>query len=73
MLMFWVTDNFLMHKNKANRRYNTERSLLTRTKVKYRSIRRKPRRHNSETDILLSGDDELLDADSFPVNRNALA
>lgn len=73
MLMFWVTDNFLMHKNKANHRDNMERSLLTRTKVKYRSIRRKPRRHNSETDILLSGDDELLDAASFPISGKTLA
>ncbi|EFA05999.1 store-operated calcium entry regulator STIMATE [Tribolium castaneum] len=75
MLMFWVTDNFLMHKSHSKRqarRTSAENSLLARTKVKYRTIKKKIRRRDSESDILLSGDDELLDPESVPINRHVL-
>ena len=76
MLMFWVTDNFLMHKSRTSRRLrrdSVEDSLLTRTKVKYRTIKKKARRRDPESDILLSGDDELLDSESTPINRHVMA
>lgn len=65
--MFWVTDNFLMHRSAAARarRASTEQSLLHRVKVKYRSIRMKDKHRESESDILLSGDEELLDSDDI--------
>lgn len=71
MLMFWVTDNFLMYKDPMKRRRrssaNLEESLLQRAKVKYRSLRKK---HTySESEILLSGDDEMLDVDAEPFSR----
>lgn len=60
--MFWVTDNFLMHRThlQRNHRSSFEQSLLQRVKVRYRSIR-KDKRHDSESDVLLSADEELLD------------
>lgn len=64
--MFWVTDNFLMYKKKKvphERRGSAEQTLLNRVKVQYRSIRRKDKRRDSESDILLSGDEELLDSE----------
>ncbi|XP_019867678.2 store-operated calcium entry regulator STIMATE [Aethina tumida] len=69
MLMFWVTDNFLMYKDPTKRRRNSsgsEDSLLQKAKVKYRAFRKK---RDSESDILLSADDELLDSESVPINR----
>uniref|UniRef100_A0A6P7FSB7 Store-operated calcium entry regulator STIMATE-like n=1 Tax=Diabrotica virgifera virgifera TaxID=50390 RepID=A0A6P7FSB7_DIAVI len=69
MLMFWVTDNFLMYKDPAKRRYSgTRESLLRRMHVKYRTLTRK-RRVDSESDVLLSADDELLDNESVPITR----
>lgn len=66
ILMFWVTDNFLMYKDhKLSRRTSLE-SFLQRSRLKYRSMKNKFRR-NSESDILLSGDDELL---SNELNHN---
>lgn len=65
MLMFWVTDNFLMFKKKPikrPRKNSAEQSLLQRVKVQYRSMRNKEKRRDSESDILLSDDDELLEA-----------
>ncbi|KAJ8925668.1 hypothetical protein NQ315_009513 [Exocentrus adspersus] len=68
MLMFWVTDNFLMYKNPAKRRRDSySECLLQKAKVKYRSLRKKSR--NSESDILLSADDELLDSETVPIAR----
>ncbi|ENN72030.1 hypothetical protein YQE_11319, partial [Dendroctonus ponderosae] len=65
MLMFWVTDNFLMYRDPAKRRRDSsEVSLLEKAKVKYRSLRKK--KSDSESDILLSADDELLDAEHGP-------
>lgn len=75
MLMFWVTDNFLMHKSHSKRhvrRTSVEDSLLARTKVKYRSFKKKIKKRDSESDILLSGDDELLDSESIPINRHVV-
>ncbi|VEN42627.1 unnamed protein product [Callosobruchus maculatus] len=44
MLMFWVTDNFLMYKDPSKRRRNSsEQSLLQKANVKYRSLRKKKR------------------------------
>lgn len=65
ILMFWVTDNFLMYKSAStrSRRTSLEQSLLHRVKVQYRSIRMKDKRRDSESDVLLSADEELLDAD----------
>lgn len=65
--MFWVTDNFLMHRShvvQRTRRDSVEKSLLQRVKVRYRSIRTKDnnKRHDSESDVLLSADEELLDS-----------
>lgn len=54
MLMFWVTDNFLMYKDPSRRRRDSsEVSLLQKAKVKYRNLRKK--KFNSESDVLLSG------------------
>ncbi|XP_017773579.1 PREDICTED: store-operated calcium entry regulator STIMATE-like [Nicrophorus vespilloides] len=66
ILMFWVTDNFLMHRSKPVRfikRNNFEDGLLQKVKIQYRSVSKKNRRRNSENDILLSADDDLLDSD----------
>lgn len=76
MLMFWVTDNFLMYKKKPIKRLrknSAEQSLLQRVmQVQYRSTRNKERRRDSESDILLSDDDELLEANPGP-HRNGFA
>ncbi|GJQ79122.1 hypothetical protein Trydic_g5375 [Trypoxylus dichotomus] len=67
ILMFWVTDNFLMHRNRKRirrtRRSSAEQGLLNRMKIQYRSIRNNEKRRDSESDILLSADEELLDPD----------
>ncbi|KAI4466447.1 vacuolar membrane protein [Holotrichia oblita] len=69
ILMFWVTDNFLMHRNRKRvntpRRSSAEQGLLNRVKIQYRSIRRNDKRRDSESDILLSADEELLDPDDI--------
>lgn len=70
--MFWVTDNFLMYKKKPikrPRKNSAEQSLLQRVKVQYRSMRNKEKRRDSESDILLSDDDELLEANPGPVQN----
>lgn len=61
--MFWVTDNFLMHRSVNNRRpsrrsYNN--SLLRQVKVRYRAIKNKNKVEESESDELVSADEELL-------------
>lgn len=65
--MFWVTDNFLMHRSSASksRKSKGDRGLLHRVKIKYRSIRSKEKNRDSESDILLSGDEELLDSEEI--------
>ncbi|KAF2897666.1 hypothetical protein ILUMI_08507 [Ignelater luminosus] len=70
ILMFWVTDNFLMHRKSRtkSRRNSLEQSLLHKVSLQYRSVRTE---RNSESDILLSGDDELLDTDE-PVHRTSM-
>ncbi|XP_056639496.1 store-operated calcium entry regulator STIMATE-like [Diorhabda sublineata] len=67
MLMFWVTDNFLMYKDPSKRRRYSD-SILRRMHVKYRSLTRK-RLVDSESDVLLSADDELLDSETVPITR----
>ncbi|XP_069681606.1 store-operated calcium entry regulator STIMATE-like [Periplaneta americana] len=57
-LMFWVTDNFLMRKSSRKVR-PADASLLQRVKVRYRKIKRE-KRDDSESDVLLSADEELL-------------
>ncbi|KAL3287929.1 hypothetical protein HHI36_002385 [Cryptolaemus montrouzieri] len=59
ILMFWVTDNFLMYRDNRMSRRTSLDSFLQRSRLRYRSIKNKFKR-NSESDILLSGDDELL-------------
>lgn len=56
--MFWVTDNFLMRRS-SRRGHPVDPSLLQRVKVRYRKIKRE-KRDDSESDILLSADEELL-------------
>ncbi|KAL1501670.1 hypothetical protein ABEB36_006960 [Hypothenemus hampei] len=71
MLMYWVTDNFLMYKDPNNRRRDsTEVSLLEKAKVNCRTHRKK--KSNSESDVLLSADDELLDPEQVPIIRGAI-
>lgn len=72
MLMFWVTDNFLMYKTPIirTRKSSAEESLLQRVKVQYRSMKSKVKSRESESDILLTDDEELLDpGPSTPLHR----
>lgn len=72
MLMFWVTDNFLMYKTPMSRarKSSAEESLLQKVKIQYRSMRSKVKSRESESDILLTDDEELLDpGPSTPLNR----
>lgn len=60
MFIFWVTDNFLMrHTRKKHNGGSGEQSIIQRVKVKYRSIR-KDKENESESEALISGDEELL-------------
>jgi len=63
MLIFWVTDNFLMRHNRKHHANNNtspnEPNLLQRVRVRYRSIR-KSKDNESESEALISGDDEVL-------------
>lgn len=63
MLIFWVTDNFLMRHNRklhaANNNPPAEPNLLQRVRVRYRSLR-KSKDNESESEALISGDDEVL-------------
>ncbi|CAO1410285.1 unnamed protein product [Diamesa hyperborea] len=75
VLMFWVTDNFLMRNksknvghhqavraggsNRNNR--NRGKSILEKVKVKYRSSLNRPHKKNeSESDALISSDDDAI-------------
>lgn len=73
MLMFWVTDNFLMYKDPSKRRRHSssEESLLQKGRIKYRFLRRK-KKTDPESDVLLSGDDDLLDSETVPINRTVV-
>ncbi|XP_060536689.1 store-operated calcium entry regulator STIMATE-like isoform X2 [Cylas formicarius] len=71
MLMFWVTDNFLMYREPLRRRrISSEESLLQKAKVKYRNFRKK--KLDSDCDVLLSADDELLDSEVIPIVRGSI-
>lgn len=59
MLIFWVTDNFLMRHNRKLSGVVSRPTLLQRVKIRYQSLRMKSR-DESESDALISGDDELL-------------
>lgn len=63
MLIFWVTDNFLMRHNRNHHTNNNnsqiEPNLLQRVRVRYRSIR-KSKENESESEALISGDDDIL-------------
>nr|CAD7569450.1 unnamed protein product [Timema californicum] len=58
ILMFWVTDNFLMRHN-GRKNHSSDNGLLHKVKYRYRKIR-KDKRDDSESEGLLSGDEELL-------------
>ncbi|XP_058126133.1 store-operated calcium entry regulator STIMATE-like [Anopheles ziemanni] len=75
ILIFWVTDNFLMRHTRKKRAtvassshhvHGREHSLLQ--KVKYKMIQ-KSKPNDSESDTLLSGDEEILSF-SAPGNGN---
>lgn len=64
MLIFWVTDNFLMRHNRKHHTNNNnpqmpEPNLLQRVRVRYRSLR-KNKDNDSESEALISGDDDVL-------------
>lgn len=67
ILMFWVTDNFLMHrKTKLKLRRNSlNQGLLHKVNLQYRSVDDFIRNHSPESDGLLM-DDELLDSEGPP-------
>lgn len=71
MLIFWVTDNFLMYKKSSRyrRRNSAEQSLLQRGKIKNRYFRRKKNLAEPESDVLISGDDELLDSEYVSITK----
>nr|CAD7455639.1 unnamed protein product [Timema tahoe] len=58
ILMFWVTDNFLM-RHSGRKSHSSDNGLLHKVKYRYRKIR-KDKRDDSESEGLLSGDEELL-------------
>ncbi|XP_063242259.1 store-operated calcium entry regulator STIMATE-like [Bacillus rossius redtenbacheri] len=57
-LMFWVTDNFLMRR-RHHRACHGDAGLLQKVRYRYRRIRR-DRRDDSESEGLVSADEELL-------------
>lgn len=71
VLMFWVTDNFLMRNKKhflghhqlrsAGPRKRRGHSILEKVKVKYRTTNHRPlKKHESESDLLSSEDDPII-------------
>ncbi|KAJ8949924.1 hypothetical protein NQ318_007632 [Aromia moschata] len=73
MLMFWVTDNFLMYKDPAKKKakqFGRKSPAQGESKI---SLPAKKKRRESESDILLSADDELLDPETVPIARAVLA
>lgn len=64
--MFWITDNFLMHQQHKNKKSG----LIQKMKVHYRHIRHLT---DSESDLVLSTDDELLGATSFQPQSSNIA
>ncbi len=67
VLIFWVTDNFLMRHVKKSRNHSNVKkkgegkSILEKVRVKYHVVNKKAeidRKYNSESDSLLSSDDE---------------
>lgn len=53
--MFWVTDDFLMHRSETKR---TSNRMVEKTKAHYRHVRLP--RTESEIDVFLSTDEEIL-------------
>lgn len=67
IFIFWVTDNFLMRHNLKKRLGGTrDKNILQKVKIKYRSIR-KDRLNDSESEALISGDEELLGSNSSKI------
>lgn len=72
VLLFWVTDNFLMRNKKhflghhqlrtTNQRQRRGHSILEKVKVKYRTNanHRPLKKHESESDLLSSEDDPII-------------
>lgn len=71
VLLFWVTDNFLMRNKKSYlghhqlrsspQRPRRGKSILEKVKVKYRSnLSRTMKKHESESDLLSSEDDPII-------------
>lgn len=71
VLLFWVTDNFLMRNKKhylghhqlrsSAQRQRRGHSILEKVKVKYRSNLARPlKKHESESDLLSSEDDPII-------------
>jgi STIMATE family len=71
VLLFWVTDNFLMRNKKSHlghhqlrpspQRQRRGKSILDKVKVKYRSnVNRSMKKHESESDLLSSEDDPII-------------
>lgn len=76
ILIFWVTDNFLMLHKRKPRPLNvdpSQASLFERVKVRYRALRTKPTNHlhleDSESDILLSDEEHAEKTDAPAVKR----
>lgn len=82
LLMFWVTDNFLMHRSKRERRATRrtyDSGLLNRVKVRYRSIRSSSSRHSdsqlaqeSDSEQLISADEELLGSFDTSIQQRSI-
>lgn len=71
VLLFWVTDNFLMRNKKhflghhqlrpSTQRQRRGHSILEKVKVKYRTNGSRPvKKHESESDLLSSEDDPII-------------
>lgn len=64
--MFWVTDDFLMHQSET--KHNRNR-LVEKTKAHYHHVRLP--RAESETDVFLSTDEEIL-GESIQNNQSSV-
>lgn len=65
ILMFWVTDNFLMHHNRQGKTVISNISIgkpsngfASRVKVHYQNSRNRDGNDDSESDALISGDED---------------
>lgn len=65
ILMFWVTDNFLMHHNRQGKTIisninigKASNGFVSRAKVHYQNSRNRDGNDDSESDALISGDED---------------